>query len=236
MSIFLTFDPMLFRKFSARTILLLALLSLALTGCFEIVEDITVHADGTGTFSYSINMSQSKSQLDGIMKLDSSDGYRVPKKSSIMADIETAKKTLNGINGISAVSSTADWVNYIFNIKFNFNSVQTLNTSLEALSEQFTSDHKRIPEASDNFFWTGKGFERRSHYDAKAMAPKLGQKDKDILRKATYTCIYRFDGEVQSCSNTDAQISKNGKSVMLRLNMLQLAQGDKTMINAIKLR
>jgi hypothetical protein len=227
---------MLFRKFSSLAVFALALLSFALTGCFEIVEDITVHADGTGTFSYTVNMSQSKAQLDGIMKLDSTEGYRVPRKSSIMADIETAKKTLNNLKGISAVSSTADWMNYIFNIKFNFNSVQTLNTSLEALSEQFTSDHKRIPEASDNFFWTGKAFERKSHYDAKTMAPKLGQKDKDILRKATYTCIYRFDTDVQSCSNTDAQISKNGKSVMLRLNMLQLAQGEKSMINAIKLR
>ncbi len=207
-----------------------------LSGCFEIVEDVTVHTNGTGTFQYTINLSQSKDRLDGIMNLDSTEGYRVPKKKEIDDEIAKATATLQKSLGITNVLTTSDWVNYIFTMKFDFNSVSNLNLAVETVSQELASDHKRIPEASDNFAFTGKIFDRKSHYDAKTQSPKLSPKDKEILKDASYTCIFRFDETVQSCSSKDAVISKSGKSVMLKENMLQLAMGQKTIINKIMLQ
>ncbi|HTL82391.1 MAG TPA: hypothetical protein VL651_11840 [Bacteroidia bacterium] len=209
---------------------------LLLSGCFEIVEDVTVHNDGTGTFMYTVNMSMSKDRLDNIMKLDSSDGYRVPKKSELENQILKAKNSFVSSQGITNVATTSDWVNYIFTIKFDFNSVNNLNLALELVSAELTADHKRIPEASDNFNWTGTAFDRKSNYDAAKSSPKLTPKDKEILKDATYTCIYRFDSPVKSNSNADAKISKSGKSVMMKMNLLQLATGQKSIANKIALQ
>ncbi|CAN5870562.1 hypothetical protein BH11BAC7_BH11BAC7_14000 [soil metagenome] len=206
------------------------------TGCFEIVEDITLHKNGTGTFYYTINLSQSKNRLDGILKLDSSDGYRVPRRKEIDENILKAKQTLEKSPGITSVTTTSDWLNYIFTMKFDFNSVNNLNLAVETVSSELASDHKRIPEAADNFAFTGKIFDRKSHYDAKMQSPKLTAQDKEILKDASYACIFRFDDLVSTNSNKDAKISKSGKSVMLKINMLQLANGQKTIVNKIILK
>jgi hypothetical protein len=207
-----------------------------LSGCFEIVEDVTIHTNGSGTFFYTVNLSQSKSRLDGIMQMDSTDGYRVPKQKEIDDDLAKAKATLEKSPGITNVICTSDWINYIFTMKFDFNSVSNLNLAVETVSVELASDHKRIPEASDNFAFTGKAFDRKSHYDARTQAAKLTPKDKEVLKDASYTCIFRFDSNVQSCSNKDAKISKSGKSVMMKQNMLQLAMGQKSVYNKIILQ
>ncbi len=208
-------------------------LILMLSGCFEIVEDITIHNNGTGTFFYTINLSQSKNRLDGIMQMDSTDGYRVPQRKEIDDNILKAKTTIEKSPGITNVATTSDWVNYIFSLKFDFNSINNLNLAVETVSQELAKDHKRIPEAADNFAFTGKAFDRKSHYDAKTQSAKLTAKDKEILKDASYTCIFRFDQSVNTCSNKDTKISKSGKSVMIKLNMLQLALGQKSIINKI---
>lgn len=207
-----------------------------LSGCFEIVEDITLHKNGSGTFFYTINLSQSKNRLDGILQLDTTNGYRVPKRKEIDENILKTKATLEKSPGITNVLTTSDWVNYIFTLKFDFNSINNLNLAVETVSAELASDHKRIPEAADNFAFTGKTFDRKSHYDAKVMSPKLTAQDKEILKDATYACIFRFDDMVGANSNKDAKISKSGKAVMLKLNMLQLATGQKSIINKIVLK
>ncbi len=207
-----------------------------LSGCFEIVEDITLRKNGSGTFFYTINLSQSKNRLDGILKLDSTNGYRVPRRKEIDENILKTKTTLEKSPGITNVVTSSDWLNYIFTVKFEFNSVNNLNLAVETVSTELASDHKRIPEAADNFAFTGKNFDRKSHYDAKAQSPKLTAQDKEILKDATYACIFRFEDLVATNSNKDAKISKSGKSVMLKLNMLQLATGQKSIVNKVILK
>jgi hypothetical protein len=220
----------------SRALLFISVFVFLLSGCFEIVEDITIHKNGTGTFYYTVNMSQSKSRLDGLLKLDSSDGYRVPHRKEIDDNIFKVKTSLEKSPGITNVITTSDWTNYIFTLKFDFNSVNNLNLAVETVSGELASDHKRIPEAMDNFAFTGMIFDRKSHYDAKTQSPKLTAQDREILRNASYTCIFRFDNAIKTNSNADAKISKSGKSVMLKLNMLQLATGQKSIVNKITLQ
>lgn len=206
------------------------------TGCFEIVEDITIHNNGSGEFDYTVNMSQSKTRLDLIMKEDSSEGYRIPSKQEIDADILRAKTTLEKSTGITNVVTTTDWTNYIFTLKFSFNSMNNLNAAVEAISAEFTADHKAIPEASGNFAFAGKIFTRKTNYDAAKEKEKLTESDKNVLRNATYTCIYRFDQAVKSSNSTKSKVSANGKSVMTRFNMLNLATGTESIAHTITLK
>ena len=59
------------------------LLILLLTSCIEIIEDLKLNSDGSGTFKYSINLSQSKTKTSAILALDSLYGEKVPKISEI---------------------------------------------------------------------------------------------------------------------------------------------------------
>jgi hypothetical protein len=206
------------------------------TGCFDIVEDITIHNNGSGEFFYTVNLSQSKANLDILMQDDSSEGYRIPSRQEIDADIVRTKLTLEKQPGITAVVTTTDWVNYIFTLRFKFNTIQQLNAAVESVSAEFAIDHKSIPEASGNFAFAGKTFNRRSNYNAIMEREKLTPKDKEILSKASYSCIYRFDQAVGNSSNPKSKISSNGKSVMTRFNMLNLATGAETIVHTIQLK
>ena len=54
-------------------------LLLLLSSCFDIVEEIDLNENGSGTYGITLNLSQSKIRLSSIMLLDSSQGYKVPK-------------------------------------------------------------------------------------------------------------------------------------------------------------
>jgi len=215
-------------------LLLLLPLCLLLGGCFEVLEDITVKANGSGTFHFTVNMSQSKAKLQSAMALDSMDGYKVPKKQDILKKLDTARLTLAAVKGVSNVSYKADFDNFIFAVKFDFNSVPTLNNALQALAQRFSHDKKRVPEADNNYLLAGKIFERKNIYDAKKETAKLKGKDSEILQKATYTSVFHFEKDVKACSNPDAKISPNRKNVMLRMNMLQLVKGEKKIGNRVE--
>ena len=47
------------------------LLLFSFTSCFEIVEDISFKKDGSGVLKLILNLSQSKNEINTLMKLDS---------------------------------------------------------------------------------------------------------------------------------------------------------------------
>lgn len=214
--------------------LLLFSLCVMLSGCFEVLEDLTVKADGSGTFIYTVNMSQSKAKLQSVMTLDSVDGYKIPKKEDIVKELEKGKKAVMAVQGVSNVSYKTDFDNFIITVKMDFNSISTLNLAMTTLAQTFSKEKKRIPESENNYALAGKVFERKSVYNAQKESAKLKDKDVDILNKATYTSVYHFENTVKSCSNPDAKLSPNKKNVMIRMNMLQLVKGEKKIANRIE--
>lgn len=217
--------------------LILGCMLFGFSGCFEILEEVTMKSNGSGTFTYTVNMSQSKAKLASVMALDSVDGHKVPKQNDVIDQIKKAQKTLQGISGITNVAPTWDFTNYIFVMKFDFNNTATLNHALLTLAQTMTKDKdkSKVPSTISAFAYASNVFSRKNEYNSKAEIDKLKQKDLDILKTSTYTCIYRFESEVKSCSNADAKISSNKKNVMLKLNMLELLKGDKKIQNTITL-
>ena len=77
----------LFIELKPMRIFFLGLISLFITSCVDIFDDITIHADGSGTYKYTINMSASKVKINSILALDSLDDHRVPKIPEIKEKI-----------------------------------------------------------------------------------------------------------------------------------------------------
>ena len=95
-------------------------LSITMSSCLEILEDVKINNDGTGTFKLIVNLSQSKGSIAKIMAQDSIQGKAIPSKDNIVLHINTVINQLKTQEGISNVNNTIDLDNFIFNISFDF--------------------------------------------------------------------------------------------------------------------
>src|SRR5690606_9937986 len=165
---------------------------LLFTSCFQLIEDITVKKDGSGTAVFTANLSQSRSKLASIMLLDSVNGYKVPSKADIRNHLIELSAELKKIPGISNVSHTLDFDKFVATIRFSFSNVEDLNT----IANKLFAEMKITPSNQSSYTYnkTSRTFNRTYVYEprAKAEFEKLKDTDKEIINTATYTSIYRF--------------------------------------------
>lgn len=217
------------------SVLCLFMLCAFFSSCFQIIEEVTVNMDGAGAFALTANLSQSRSKLASVMLLDNVNGYKVPSRQEIEKKMEAAANTLRSINGISRVSHSADFDQYIFSIKFSFENVANLNDITMVIFDEL--EIKPTDNFSYNYHPDNKVFKR--HYtpnsQAKSEYQKLKHADKAIFEKATYTSIYRFDRVITKQSNPLAKVAASKKAVMLQCEVLDLIEGKATISNNIQL-
>jgi hypothetical protein len=201
--------------------LALAVLLLSLSSCVEIIDDLTLKVDGSGTFRYTVNLSSSRTKVASILALDSLDGKRLPKQSEIDAMVDKFTRSLSEQKGISKVSIEANYVDYIFKISCDFTSVVQLQEALQTA----------IAEASDetlegNYYywlsWEDKTFKRSIPADVAKKFSETPMADADLLQLGSYTTITRFYSAVAKNTNTKAVISKSGTAVMIKSNAYEL--------------
>lgn len=213
----------------------LVLLLPLLSACFEVVEEINLHNDGTGQVIYTINLSQNKTKVASVMLLDSVQGYKVPSKEKIQQALNDAVAYLKKSEGISNAKSTVDFNNFIATVSFNFKDVANLNN----ITKNLLTKHKikAINTSSYSFNKQTKTFFRKYTpvSDAKNAYTKLKAKDKAVFNGAVFTSIYRFDSPVTTTSNPTSNLSKTKKAVMLKSNITDLINGKVNVSNQIQL-
>ncbi len=213
--------------------LLLLGCTLTLQSCFEIVEQLFVKSNGSGTFQLVLNLSKSKTRINSIIQMKTVNGHPVPTRPEIrqkVADIETAvKKT----KGISNVSSNIDFDNYILTLNCSFNHVDNLNEAVKNIGGQAVKQ----PGFEKNYAYdaTSGTFSRLNHFSLKDEYQKLSTADREVFATAIYTSIFRFENNVAASSNGDSKMSANKKAVMLKLNTLDIINNKKSIANKITL-
>src|SRR5690606_21282370 len=215
--------------------LLLFPLCTLFSSCFQLIEEVMVNPDGSGTLVFTANLSQSRSKLASLMLLDSVNGHKVPSKQEIQKKMEEASNTIRTVKGISNVSHSIDFDKYILNIRFSFESVANLNDISALIFD--TLDIQTTDNSSYSYHPQSKTFAR--HYtpnpQAKSEYQKLKQADKAIFEGATYTNIYRFEHSVVKQSNSRAKVAASRKAVMLQCEVLDLIEGKINISNNIQL-
>lgn len=83
--------------------------------------------------------------------------------------------------------------------------------------------------------WTNNTLSRSIPKIAVDQANKLKADDMELLKQGTYTCITRFDREIEKFDNESAILAKNKQAVMLRLNTHALIKNVDLMGNKIYL-
>lgn len=205
------------------------------TSCFEVVEEINLNNDGSGSFCFTINLSQSKLDINALMLLDSVNGRPVPKIDDLkntFAKIETLLQQDSGLTNIKAVKN---WDEYIFSISGNFKNIEALNKAINATYSQFGKTNGQDYNLKENFSFSQKVFKRLNNLNLVTDYHSLPEKEKQVFKTARYTAIYRFKSPVANYSNTEALKSKSGTSVMLKANISDILTNNKSIVNTIHL-
>lgn len=217
-----------------RKIGLYLVLLCGLTSCFEIVEDVTFRKNGSGVLKLIINLSQSKNEINTLMKLDSNSGYRIPREKEINAYLDKAIITLKATPGLSKIVLRRDFTNWVFEIETEFNNTKSLEEGMKAIYSEF-SGGKQF-SFRNKLIYNDKSLEREMEpFDENVKKQLNKPTEKKIFARAKYTTIYHFENQVLTYSNKRAKLSPSKKAIMLQTNVLNLINGIESIQNNIKL-
>lgn len=214
---------------------LLILILGVFSSCFQIIEEINVANDGSGTVKLTVNLSASKTKVASLMLLDSVNGYKVPSKQTIQKEMDEAVAYLKSSPGITNVKKTLDFENYIATVSFAFKNISNINNVNQNVLKKMKI--KAINNSSYSFN-PGTGiFQRRYTHTKEALIEynKLKPEVKNVFKEANYTSIYRFEKPVNASVNPLAKISKTKKAVMLNVGIMGLINGKANISNQITL-
>lgn len=198
---------------------------LLLTSCFEITERIKHHDDQSGEYTLMVDFSKSWFKTKSAIFLEEVDGVKIPNEQEIAQKLEDFKTKALKIDGISNVTTKADFDSYVFIIKLNYANLKALNAVVNTINNQRDQIH---------FSGSVKNFERIASYPVPEKVVKDPKKKKD-LEEANIIAIYTFDKDVQSVENANSKISKNKKTVFLKQSMYSVLKKSTLMNNTIQL-
>jgi hypothetical protein len=171
------------------------------SSCFEIIEEVNLNNDGSGSFCFTINMSQSKMDINAMLLLDSINGRAVPKVDDIKKLLSQMEVSLNQDPGLSEVKVLNNWHDYIFTVSGNFKDIKALNEAIRNTYSIISKTSASPETVKDNFSFGQKIFKRLYNLDVLGDYQSLSEKDKLVFKNAKYTSVYRFKSVVSSCSN-----------------------------------
>jgi hypothetical protein len=196
------------------TSIILLFLSLTLTSCFDVIQDIEVKENGSGKFALTINLSKSKSQISKILTQESIQGFNIPSVNEIEQKLNNLNNQLNNLNGLSNIFISKDFENYIFILHFDFKHIDNINQAqIELAKFDSRIGQPIVYSYSENEF--------SCHYSTpllKQASDQLIQYNLYGLNMADIITIYRFDNQISSCSSTTCQVSKNGQSTFNKVS------------------
>ena len=203
----------------------------SLSSCFEIIEELDLKKDHSGDFTYTLNMSASRLELNTILKLDSFKGRAIPSAKDITADMDKVILLIRQSSGINKAVYTKNWEDYIFEFKISFDSLAALD---RALNQTYQKLSKSKEPLKDRLLMANGLLKRTSRLNRLSWFKKLNSKEVQDLSKANYTCVYRFQEKIKSQSNTHANTSKNGMASLLKSDIKSLLKQQKSVANTIK--
>ncbi|MNJ89085.1 hypothetical protein D3C87_66460 [compost metagenome] len=213
-------------------IFLIGFLIFTLSSCIDIFDDITIHADGSGTYRYNINLSASKIKINSILALDSIDGQRVPKLPEIKEKIEYYRNKLEEKQGISNVKVNANYDDFLFKISCDFESVADLQEAIRDIVKEESKD-KNDPLLNESWVsWDGKTL-TRSVPGFQSFVHKLKAEDQEKLKSGKYNAVSRFDKPILKSDNPQGQISPTKTAVMIQATTFTVGTNPSVLKNTV---
>ncbi|MBS1927505.1 MAG: hypothetical protein JST95_02800 [Bacteroidetes bacterium] len=209
--------------------------SFFLQGCFDMIEQLTLQDNGTGSMQLVVNLSRSRTQLNSILKMKKVNGHRVPSKAEIQKSASDLKEKLENMDGLSDVNTQIDFNNFIATLDFKFSRISHVNAALQQLGAKLKDQNQGFREIY-RYDPVSFSFLRVNNFALGVEYRKMSLADREIFSDATYTSIYRFNRNILSVQNPKSKISANGRAVMLKSSAIDLIKGRTKIDNQITLQ
>ena len=243
------------KNFKNLLLTVLAVGSMALTGCLHIIEEVTFNGKGNGKYAMTLDMSEVKGMMEMLKTMSpDSTGGEVPtegEQDNSMAqmgqEISGVASTLKGIQGVTNVVELNDTSSFKFGYSFDFEDVAALNRALKIVNKD-----KYDSKVEEVFKFNGKSFERLPAGDMgeelkKALAEgegeEGGEESMDMMKMMfadmSYQQIYHFpDREIKKSSNELAELSENNHTMTINIKPFDEEQQKKkvTVATEVKLK
>lgn len=213
-------------------IIICSLIVLALSGCFDIREEIYLEKNGSGTYSTTIDMSKLKDMLNMIkmMMPDSlKDSTANFDKLNELDSMQNMWQGLESLKGITEVKREKKG-DMVFNVRFRFADINALNL---AMTKRNRNDTQQIIKGDFYSFKPGEFSCNDTSMGGlgqltQGMNPGGESNDslaasldmmKAFLGDMKYTTIYHFPGKITAYTNKEAKLSDDDKTLTLELNL-----------------
>ena len=150
-------------------------------------------------------------------------------------------EVLKLVKGIKNAQAINDTTNLLFGYTFDFDNVESLNKAIVAMNKDKFEGQK-----GDAFKMDKKSFERTSAFDMGQLISQAmndseeGAESMDMIKmffgEMSYKQVYHFDRKVKKSANAGAQISADGKTVILDAKPFGDNANMKSVTNVIKLK
>lgn len=205
------------------------------TSCIDIIDDISINNDGSGTLKYTVNLSSSKIKINSILALDSLDGKKIPSLDEIKEKVAAFKQNLETKPGISNVTLESNYTDYFFRLQCDFTNVTALQTALKEVIQELSKE-KNIPELEQSWLsWDGQKMIRSIPEITVKKTKEFKAEDIELMKQGKYTSISRFQRTVEKFDNPSALLSSNKMAVMIKTNPYALTQNSDILENTIYL-
>ncbi|MEZ4773985.1 MAG: hypothetical protein R3D00_12440 [Bacteroidia bacterium] len=209
-------------------------LAFVCTSCLNIVEEIFLKKDGSGSYSISVDMNEMMNMMQGLMtqeQMDENDMF-----GQMDSTIQETLAQLRSVDGLSNVSHKSE--GYKFTISYDFTSVAVLNDATK--NGNVTPGMDFNSGTTDNFTWSKGTFERAN--------PPLGDLMEDeefasnfemakmFMTGASYKTIYHMPGKVSKMENDQARLSGDKKTVTLDVQLVDVLEGKSLLGNKVKFK
>lgn len=213
-----------------KNLILLIVLFFITNSCVEVIDDLTINSDGSGKLKYSINLSQSRTEINSYLSLDYYEGKKVPSRDELRNKIYSFRDKLESKEGISNCKVSIDESNYIIKFSCDFNSVLQLQNGIK----EVISEMSGVEKSNDN--WITNNVDTTSRVIPSFVKEyKVNDEHKLKLVDGVYISITRFSKVVKSYSNENTILSANKKYTMNKVNTLDLVNNLSILDNQIVL-
>lgn len=216
-------------------IALILFISLTMNACLDLEEKIFLRKDGSGTYSFKIELKDSISNsIQQSMQNATIDSSFIQENAlngsseqkQLIQGLSIIEKELKLVQGIENIQLKADDNLFKYHLSFDFKNVPSLNEALKKIAgTQFSKKENSSPiPVKSQLISFSNNMLKRNHDENLSKVLQMNQlpqkKDANYLMLASifkdlkFTSIYEFESEVKSFSNKGAVLSDNKKTLI----------------------
>jgi hypothetical protein len=228
-----------------KKIVIAAFCCLLLSSCFEIRETVKMNSNGSGTYTFVLDMGQLKElymagrNLQQSMLPDSlkKKGYKAKAASpidQIRPKFDALKDILESVKGITNYKTVYDSANFLIGAQYDFANATALNKAINITQKKKDETLKQIE--LEHFAISEKSFERFHTISPEDMDVYKGKDSisASMSGKVKYSVRYEFDKKIKEYDNMEYYMSGDGKTVIFSAYLQDLIKGKSTIANKIR--